>query len=251
MKYSFQEGRMIAIRDLLAHMIRNIRWIVFALLFFMAEVALADYINGNNRFLSALRAYMVHKEDKPPVEPGLPIKYAIMGAFLGIIFAGGILIVQYLLDDHLKTDEELSMSTKHKVLGRLPVTEKRGAEAWADRLLYGKLHEDLDSERELARERILTACKEQGVKHLLLGGELTEKQRRAFSPIEASLRENDTDVEWIGEVGKKQDAQGKLEKGTDILLIVTEQVSKYRDIARTLTACSRQQANILGFVVFS
>lgn len=58
------------------------------------------------------------------VTPGF-FKYAVMGALLGLIIACGLILVQFLTDTTIKTEDELSKQTGMPVLAVIPYYEEK------------------------------------------------------------------------------------------------------------------------------
>lgn len=58
-----------------------------------------------------------------PVSPNVKL-YTILGGFLGLLLSMGVFITRYIMDDTIKTPEDIEKYLKISVLGMIPITEE-------------------------------------------------------------------------------------------------------------------------------
>lgn len=253
MDRTYFEERTIVIKDLFSHIVSKVYWLLAGMVLFAAALPILRFLMQRRNYRIAQREYaMGLSGDTPPVMPGFPVLFIFAGAVIGVILAACVIAALYILSGRLKTDGELAhVVPGSPVLARLPLTSLTRSELFAEKLVYGGSRPSAKEEAELLVARLTTTCRNQGITHVLLGGSLSPEQKDAMDPILEQLTGNGIELEQIGNVRTDPQAICKLSKGSSIVLAETEAVSAYSQIAEELYACSRQQLNLLGFLVFA
>lgn len=94
----------------------------------MLRVAAAEQIA---RVMDIEAVQTVQEASYPTAKSGpARMKYAVIGCVLGVIFSVGILIIRQLLDDTIKTEEDVEASLGLFVLGSVPQIQKEAGKKY-------------------------------------------------------------------------------------------------------------------------
>ena len=253
MNQTFFEERTIVLKDLFAHIVSKFSCLFAGMALFAAALPVFRFIKQKRAFMIAEREYALGLAgDVPPAVPHFSILFFIVGAVIGVILTAGVIAALYMLNGRLKTDAELAnIVPGSQVLARLRLTSQSRNELRAEKLIYGGIRPSAEEEAKLLEARLLMTCRNRGITRVLLGGSLSEEQKKAIAPAVEQMTKNGIELEQIGNIRTDPHAIYKLEKGAGIVLAQTESVSTYDQIAEELYTCSRQELNLLGFIVFA
>ena len=184
---------------------------------------------------------------------GISMKYPVLGAVCGLVISAGALVMIYLCNGKIKTNEDVS--SRYGVEVTEPVSfaveNKLFFHRWADKL-RGQSTEMSEVNSVAAVDSIIQSLKENGIKKAVL--------LRSESPASIKMAErvkNDVHVEGTelieaGDPNGSAEALKMIEAADTAVVIVELDSTKQDTVDRWLSLCRRYKTSLAGIItVFS
>ena len=176
----------------------------------------------------------------PAVFTGSKIKYLIAGIFLMVCLWGVVLVLRYVLDRHVKTEEDLAAYAPVPTLACLKLrAPKKGLDGAIESLSRAGC-EEYDT-----AEYLIETVALRGVQRPML---CVSEMDAAAQTLCDKLRERWPEMPADQYPSKSAAALEKAVQSDGILLAVQPEITTYSELERALEQCRLQEIPILGFL---
>lgn len=215
-----------------------------------------ETIQGNiNNYISQINT--IKNKYKDSGEPEAPdyfslkdgIKYALIGAFVGLVIMAGIYCVIYMLNDFIREEDEIHSYFRFSNLGTFAVKDDNPKSNKLDKFLLKKQYGDLDDEFVVNRiaENINLLSKEDN-KILLIGNIENTILNNLYNQLNTKV--NKGKLTLGGNINKDNQALTKLSNANSIILVEKRNSSKMKDILKEAEIVKKCNKQVIGYIQF-
>lgn len=177
------------------------------------------------------------------------IKYAVIGAFVGLVLMAGVYCVIYLLNDLIREEDEIHSYVGFSNLGTFAVKDDNPKSNKLDKFLLKKQYGDLDDEFVVNRiaENINLLSKEDN-KILLIGNIENTILNNLYNQLNTKV--NKGKLILGGNINKDNQALTKLSDVNSIILVEKRNYSKMKDILKEAEIVKNCGKNVIGYIQY-
>ena len=177
------------------------------------------------------------------------IKFALIGAFVGLVLMVGIYCVIYMLNDFIREEDEIHSYFGFSNLGTFAVKDDNPKSNKLDKFLLKKQYGDLDDEFVVNRiaENVNLLSKEDN-KILLIGNIEDNVLNNLYNQLNAKVNKGKLIIG--GNINKDNEALTKLSDVNSIILVEKRNYSKMKDILKEAEIVKNCGKNVIGYIQY-
>ncbi len=175
-------------------------------------------------------------------EGGNVLKLVVIGGALGFLLSVAILILYYMFDSNIKTEDELQDNFDILYMGNLSILEKSKWSAVIRNIIAGK---KADSRVELTKlcNHMISLCKKESINKLTILVEDEKILGNYFDSLQVQMKEKNISLVCINDIYKE------LVCCENVILVTVKNKSKCQDITDIVNVCTAGNIKILGYVM--
>jgi len=185
-------------------------------------------------------------------------KYTILGFLLGVFAACVLLVLKYIYDNTVKSEEELKEIYGLRVFGNITIkiVKKRRMFSGVDVWLESKEHRTngtLEEQMEGLVINLSLQAKNQNIKNVVMiaPSALKEQEKEILSSVNLQLKEKGLEILLKEDMTQNINIIEDVADFGNVVFVVKGNSTKYKELEKDLERCSEQNANILGTVFFA
>lgn len=207
------------------------------------------FVKLNNDKALYKAALEAHNAD-PSVEMTVsPASYSIATVIAFILIGLCVVVVGicigYIMKGVVHTAEDVKNYNLF-LIGRLAYRERTKADRFAENLLRKKPCDSV----KIVQARLLSVCKNIGVKEVTVIGELQTDQVEILMKMNEELQKESIELVFSGSVLEDENTILNLKKETNIIYVPTLNRTMFREMEEVLTFCNKVGTHIVGCIVF-
>lgn len=184
-------------------------------------------------------------------------KYLLLGMGVGVFLACVWIALFFILDNRLKTVQELQRFYSLRVFGNLERDSKKkrlfsGVDKWLDSLQY-KDKPNLEHQKSMTLMNLKVTCKQQGIQHLFFTNvvNLSNKEQKSLDELIESIRLLGIKVDVGKDILHNADSFEKMVEIGNVIVIEKIEETYHNNFQQELRFCEEQKAQVLGAIVFA
>lgn len=185
-------------------------------------------------------------------------KYTILGFLLGVFVSCVLLVLKYIFDNTVKSEEELKEIYGLRVLGNITIQTVNkgrmlsGVDAW----LESKEHRTKGTIEEQIKKLVIhlsLQIKNHNIEKVLMIAPvaLMEQEKEILRSVNLQLKEKGLEILLKEDMTQDIDIIESVEDFGNVVFVVKGNSTKYNELEKDLERCGEQNANILGTVFFA
>lgn len=182
------------------------------------------------------------------------VKYIVLGAICGIFLACICITLVYILNNKIKSSEELAELYGLRVFGKITVPDGKrrifaGVDRWIDQLRY-KEKWTLEEQLDLVLTNLKVTCRKENIEKLFFTSaiHLTAEEKTRIEEVMANLKENGVEVLFGENIIRNAKSFEQMAEIGQVVLIERERASEYSAIEKEIVLCMEQKASLIGVI---
>lgn len=181
-------------------------------------------------------------------KPRINIKYAVVGAIIGIMLVMIYVCVKVILGGKIQTEKEISLRLGIPHLGNQFYLEKSFLDKIILKIIYQKNSYDLEKQTEVLVARISTYLKAKEIKKVAFVGTSKRVMSSKMEDLAKRLEIDGFEMELLGDVLASPDVLYNLGKVENIILVESVGASKIRNVYEEAELCRNTQKEVVGYI---
>lgn len=181
-------------------------------------------------------------------KPSFSIKYAILGAVLGVLVALVAIFGAIIFGGRLQSEKELLKRLNICHFGNIYIANSKWVDKIIGKFLYGKKALNKEHQLEEISTRLQVFLQQSDVKKICLISTEKEISNETIMALSEMINKKGIECEIVGNVLKDTRALEKLSSKENIVLIETIGKSKIKEIYDESIVCLNAKARVVGYV---
>jgi capsular polysaccharide biosynthesis protein len=189
-------------------------------------------------------------------QPSISKKYMVLGVIVGLFLACVWIVLSFVLDNHLKTVQELENFYNVRVVGRFAKdnNNKRlfaSVDKWIDTLQH-KDKVTVEQQKDMTLMNLKMTCKQQNIQHLFMNNtvELSEKERQNVNTLVEGIRSLGITVDVGDDILHNANSFEKMVEIGNVIFIEKIEETYHNVFEQELRLCEEQRTQVLGVITF-
>ncbi|MDO5140621.1 MAG: hypothetical protein Q4D40_04060 [Eubacteriales bacterium] len=181
-------------------------------------------------------------------------KFALIGLAAGLLLSGMVVVMIYLLDGKIKTEDELETGYGLRILGKIH-SDKDKKRSAIDELIY-RLRNGRDisveNENTLLLTNIRAACEQRDISRILItsSGRFTETEKTYAGIIADELKKSGVDTVIMENLSESAETFEQMNELGVAMLLEERNMTRNRNLEKALKYCDAQEVTVIGTAVF-
>lgn len=174
------------------------------------------------------------------------IKYAILGAGVGFVFATILIIAFYFFTNQIKSEKEVEHLYGIKHIGNYPVYKRTAFDKCANKIFYKSRTSDLESAKDEVLNELIALCKEKQIKEIGFCGNTDEVVSSVLNELCGKLERA-----GIKSVCIENLQENDAELPHNMIGIELVRKTLLQDIVKEIEICDMKNISLCGYITFS
>ena len=191
------------------------------------------------------------------VSAGISKKYVLLGAFAGVFLACLWIVLRYILSGRIQSGEELQEMYSLRLIGTLNTEKKKkrflnGMDRWLDSIRF-KETLTMEEQQEWILTNIVVTCKKEKIGHVFFTTSIhaDETADKITKLLLERLKEHGIQVTFGENIMRNAGAFEQMAEIGHVVILEKAGTTQYAVLEKELTACSEQEAGVLGIIMLN